>query len=289
MASTLADFYILTLIEAFEAGHTDSYLFRAPKPPTIIPHQLSTLNSTDTSTKLRCQQTLHNLLEAGSDILFLCHGSMASQVLHSPQSCCLACLRRTVSTLPEEEQSILTHYARLYVRLCMKCGTELEHEKGVPIKQKCICPPAMLIYLRNDDSRFWSEKLQDYLRQPRRLLCPICLTCTLPKLTDTVNRYNDACLLAPPVHGLPCSVVCGKCRTPIPPYEKHGGNHHMCLGCWNPISVDLTEGWEWDDVRDGFRMDEITLQRVQQHKKWREEQLVQRMIGQSGGEETARE
>jgi hypothetical protein len=51
------------------------------------------------------------------------------------------------------------------------------------------------------------------------------------------------------------------------------------MGCWNPINVDLTEGWEWDDVRDGFRMDDVTLQRVKQHKRWKEEQLVQRLIG----------
>lgn len=32
-------------------------------------------------------------------------------------------------------------------------------------------------------------------------------------------------------------------------------------------------------MRDGFRIDDVTLQRVKQHKRWKEEQLVQRLIG----------
>lgn len=170
MATTLVDFHILALIEAFDAGHTDSYLFRASTTLSAIPPQLSTLNPLDAVNNLTCRQPSHNSLEAGSDILFLCHGS--TQVLHNPQSCCLACLRRTVSTLPEEQQSILTHYTRMYVRLCKKCGSQLEQEKGMPVTQKCTCPPALQLYLRNDNSRFWSERLQDDLRQPRRPALP---------------------------------------------------------------------------------------------------------------------
>lgn len=271
-ATSPADLQVLALIEAFQAGHATSNLFSAANAQVHVPPPLASMSLADAMRNLSCQQQYHNATEAGSQILFVCGGVVATQALHPPQSCCLACLRRAVIARPEAQQSILVHYARLYVRVCQKCDSQNQPNQGELIMtNKCKCPTRLELYVQSDRSRFWSARLQDDLRKPRKLLCPICLVWTLPKLLARVENYNNACL-----HTLPnFTLLCGQCWCTIPTYDK--GMHHVCLGCNFPINIDLTEVWEWDK-RDAFRIHNSIQERIKTYDEWKDEQLVTRLV-----------